>query len=796
MPCATPSADHVGTAAYAEPGDGMWLPQNSDGPAPVTFLDDTVVGTRFKARGGAVVDASLEQIKLGLRGQADNTRPRRPMSVVSDSAYGGAHTGWDWGVPAQELAADGAKEEQPAADEAREGQPVATSTACSLDMSRMLASLGNPGAQPLAISLCGIQALQSAGDAAAQAQVFADSQVDVAAFKRDAMAIVTDPHAVFRTSDGQYAQSEPLVVSLVARLAFGESLGGFGLAEASGAGAQGIVTMAEAAKDKGGGSQETADEKDGSSSQQPADAKAPKPEGGRRWWPWGQRSPPTPVAHAQTMPAPDRIEEGAPARTGEGAPAPADAISIKIPPRRDNYQQQRRRGGGTLRLTSAQLKSLGLQRGANTVKFLVPSNKAYCEAKIFFYGSDTHIVISDIDGTITKDWTHAGVAKLYTDIACNGYEILYLTSRAIGQAAGTRLFLDSVKQGQYALPMGPLLLSPDRLFTSFHREVIMRRPHRNLFGGVAPFYAGFGNRITDAMSYRSVNVPVSRICTIDTAGEVKLELLPGYRSSYVKMNDLVDMMFPPLAAKLDPKFNDWEFWKTSSAIEAQLEAEQEEARQAEERDRQRRAAQDDGRKSPSIFTRATRSTRAASSVQPSDAALLLPPPPNPATADARPRADSWAPLPPAPSPPVRADSPDHLPPPAASETAAVEPPIGVLPAVSPDATQQRVPSVASSTGRMSMLQKVNPFNLVLRHRSSRLPTTPGVAAAASRLVPQFSAVSIESKNPTDDEDEYSDADDVDSEIDDDDDDDDDDDGDEIDQETMNIIHDLDEIQYL
>ncbi|KAJ1950333.1 lipin Ned1, partial [Linderina pennispora] len=182
MPCATPSADRVGTAAYAEPGDGMWLPQNSDGPAPVTFLDDTAVGTRFKARGGAVVDASLEQIKLGLRGQAAvleqqeaDTRPRRPMSVVSDSAYvldpfsgadipadpaeGGAHTGWDWGVPAQELAADEAKEEQPAADEAREGQPVATSTACSLDMSRMLASLGNPGAQPLAISLCGIQAL-------------------------------------------------------------------------------------------------------------------------------------------------------------------------------------------------------------------------------------------------------------------------------------------------------------------------------------------------------------------------------------------------------------------------------------------------------------------------------------------------------------------------------------------------------------------------------------------------------------------------------------------------------------
>ncbi|KAJ2910222.1 lipin Ned1, partial [Coemansia aciculifera] len=250
------------------------------------------------------------------------------------------------------------------------------------------------------------------------------------------------------------------------------------------------------------------------------------------------------------------------------------------------------------------LKSLNLRRGANDVKFLVPSNKAYCEARIYLYRYDTQIVISDIDGTITKsdalghlfnmvgkDWTHPGVAKLYTDIANNGYEILYLTSRAIGQADGTRYFIGNVKQSAYKLPSGPLLLSPDRLFTSFHREVIMKRPHefkmaclrdiKNLFGDHSPFYAGFGNRITDAMSYRSVNVPVSRICTIDTYGEIKLDLLPGYKSSYVKINDLVDMMFPALSSKLDPKYNDWEYWRPGlpsidddlAEIEAELERE-------------------------------------------------------------------------------------------------------------------------------------------------------------------------------------------------------------------------------
>jgi phosphatidate phosphatase LPIN len=63
------------------------------------------------------------------------------------------------------------------------------------------------------------------------------------------------------------------------------------------------------------------------------------------------------------------------------------------------------------------------------------------------------------------------------------------------------------------------------------------RDIQRLFGDSArnPFYAGFGNRITDALSYRSVNVPSARIFTIDSSGEVKMELLElaGYKSSCV-----------------------------------------------------------------------------------------------------------------------------------------------------------------------------------------------------------------------------------------------------------------------
>jgi hypothetical protein len=72
---------------------------------------------------------------------------------------------------------------------------------------------------------------------------------------------------------------------------------------------------------------------------------------------------------------------------------------------------------------------------------------------------------------IGRDWTHLGVAKLYTDITRNGYKIMYLTSRAIGQADATRDYLKGIKQSDYRLPEGPVIMSPDRLMASLHRYV-------------------------------------------------------------------------------------------------------------------------------------------------------------------------------------------------------------------------------------------------------------------------------------------------------------------------------------
>lgn len=376
----------------------------------------------------------------------------------------------------------------------------------------------------------------------------------------------------------------------------------------------------------------------------------------------------------------------------------------------------------TLRLTSAQLKCMSLEYGRNKVEYSVNKGKSVIGAYLYLWKWNVPIVISDIDGTITKsdtlghlftmfgkDWTHEGVARLFSDIKNNGYNVLYLTARSVGLADMTRSYLNGVYQNGYSLPFGPVILSPDRTMEALKREIVLKKPQvfkmaclkdiealyfpnesgredhmenaseLNIFDGSSgdeiarelpattdsssftdintntntgssrmldeekanqtltkgdngvsfdsnnnansidsqrfdsipeshltgsdilksmnakekvgesncdesglpgeelktPFYAGFGNRITDALSYRSVGIPSSRIFTINTDSEVHMELLEmaGYKASYVSIGELVDQFFPPVSISKSSKgvgselndaanrFSDVTFWR-------------------------------------------------------------------------------------------------------------------------------------------------------------------------------------------------------------------------------------------
>ncbi|CAI4227076.1 unnamed protein product [Auanema sp. JU1783] len=215
----------------------------------------------------------------------------------------------------------------------------------------------------------------------------------------------------------------------------------------------------------------------------------------------------------------------------------------------------------SLRLSSDRLMSLGLVRGANECRFSITTRiqgTCWCACNIYLYKWYERIVISDIDGTITKSdvlghvipaiggtWAHSGVAELYTHIKNNGYKMVYLSSRAIGQSHTTKQYLRSVAQNSRQLPDGPVLLSPTSVLMAFRREVIERRPEEFKIAALSDLKKLF------PVPQPAVGIPAKRILIIDPTGKVRRSDSVGYVSSYLSMaNDTVDYLFPPLNNKI------------------------------------------------------------------------------------------------------------------------------------------------------------------------------------------------------------------------------------------------------
>jgi phosphatidate phosphatase LPIN len=118
----------------------------------------------------------------------------------------------------------------------------------------------------------------------------------------------------------------------------------------------------------------------------------------------------------------------------------------------------------TLSPSSSILEQLNLNPGKNTIQYYCYSRLTglkVLESEIYLWEYHDKVVISDVDGTITrsdvlgqlmpmfgKDWTHSGVTELFQNIYNNNYKILYLTARALCQANSTKSYLSSINQSK------------------------------------------------------------------------------------------------------------------------------------------------------------------------------------------------------------------------------------------------------------------------------------------------------------------------------------------------------------
>lgn len=192
------------------------------------------------------------------------------------------------------------------------------------------------------------------------------------------------------------------------------------------------------------------------------DEKTPSPENNRRnsnggysWWYWrrGQKS---------TSNSPDKLIDTSPdkadlqnlsgfsvADSDIADPKNDDSLTSELNDiSKNSLTNEKYRK--SLRLTSEQIESLNLKTGMNEMEFSVTTayqGTSRCKCYVFRWKHTDKVIISDIDGTITKsdvlghilpmvgkDWAQLGVAELFTKIEQNGYKLLYLSARAIGQS--------------------------------------------------------------------------------------------------------------------------------------------------------------------------------------------------------------------------------------------------------------------------------------------------------------------------------------------------------------------------
>ena len=257
-----------------------------------------------------------------------------------------------------------------------------------------------------------------------------------------------------------------------------------------------------------------------------------------------------------------------------------DQSNIKIPDNENNdyyymdasFNRIKNNKHCSLFPTEDQIKKMELKQGKNEICFAIDTylgGVQVLKSNIYFWPSTVKMILWDIDGTVTKsdllgvilprlgiEWNHDGVIELIDKLSCNGYKIVYLTARAIFQSDATHDFLRNLKKDEKKLPYGPIIMDPDGVFSSFKKGIIQKQQYlikilslleiKNLFrDDEQHFYAGFGNKETDAIAYRYINIPLKNIFIINPSSNIA-QLGEKEKTTYPKLIESCDIIFPKL----------------------------------------------------------------------------------------------------------------------------------------------------------------------------------------------------------------------------------------------------------
>jgi len=214
-----------------------------------------------------------------------------------------------------------------------------------------------------------------------------------------------------------------------------------------------------------------------------------------------------------------------------------------------------------------------LQSGQNEAAYYIPDlNGKVIFFSIFLIHKDQKLVVTDVDGTITREdvmgfvlpsvvgITHhqPGVIRLLSEISQRGYQVVYLTARsmALHEYTWHYIFNQLQEVGGFSLPDGPVFHLPRSLISSIRDpagaiqkttlllqlwQCFQSDEDQDITGTIV---AAYGNNANDLRAYSRAGI--NNIFIVNTEG-VLHDISTGVRTTYSQQVENLDRIFPRLA---------------------------------------------------------------------------------------------------------------------------------------------------------------------------------------------------------------------------------------------------------
>ena len=224
--------------------------------------------------------------------------------------------------------------------------------------------------------------------------------------------------------------------------------------------------------------------------------------------------------------------------------------------------------------TSKELKDMNLNNGRNEAALIVEDLGIEIPFAIYLLNQTNSLVITDVDGTITKSDTnhlishgividlsmgydvyHDGVVELFDKVNKRGYTLIYLSKRPVGENdEKTRDYLFKTLRPNdkgFCLPKSPLILSNVVLLQSIkdakdpsERKAAIVSSIINMFDRKENVViAAYGNHHSDANAYEESGIDETRIFMVDETGKMT-NYGTGEETSYKYHVQHINTMFP------------------------------------------------------------------------------------------------------------------------------------------------------------------------------------------------------------------------------------------------------------